>query len=489
VGRRRRQRGEGSIYQRSDGRWVAEVHLGYKANGRPDRRYFYGSTPAEALEKKREFLTSREAGYTPIKGKGWMVAAWLDHWLHKIVKDQVRESTWHRSYRGKVEQHLIPNLSGYLRDLDEAALDELYAKLKRQGLSAVSITQIHAILSRALKVAVQRKLIPRNPCHFTRPPSAERAEPMPPEREETRRILTAVRSRWNGARWALALTTGIRQGEALGLLWPMLDLADLDNASMRIAWELVRLPWQHGCEDPHACGAARHRYPCPPDPADCPKAQRTSGRRHVCARPSPPRCREHEGRCPTWCEPDCVKHAAACPQRTGGGLVLTEPKSTKSKRTVPLPRPLAEWLVEHRTWQEAARVASPVWEGWGHDGKVCPRRLRPREVVCPACRLPVRRDTLVFAQPSGRPVDARRDWGEWTALLEELELPHYRVHDARHGTATLLLEEGVDAVVVQELLGHSTPAFTQQVYQHVRPRVARQATDRLGAVLFDDGAG
>ncbi len=483
----RRQQGEGSVYQRgSDGRWVAELHLGYKPNGQADRRYFYGATPDAVIEKRRKFIADREAGFTPQKGKGWTTAGWLHHWLHKVIKNQVRESTWHKSYRAKTEMHLIAELGGWLKDLDETQLDELYAKLKRKGLAPSTIVQIHAILSRALKVAVQRKLIPRNPCQFTRPPTAERAEPLPPEREEATRTLKAVRGRWNGARWGLALAVGVRQGEALGLTWPCVDLTDLDRATVRVAYELVRLPWQHGCEDAHACGKRRHRYPCPPNPFDCPKAARTAGRRHVCVRPCPPRCKAHdEGKCPRWCEPDCARHAASCPERTGGGLVLTEPKSAKSKRTIPLPRPLAEWLAEHRTWQEADRVANAAGEGWGHDGKTCPRRPRPREVVCPACRRPAKKDSLVFTQPSGRPVDSRRDWGEWKALLAELGIPEYRVHDARHATATTLLEAGVDVVVVQEMLGHASPGFTQEVYQHVRPRLAREAADRMGEALWE----
>jgi integrase len=481
----RRQHGEGSVYQRTDGRWVSEIHLGYKSNGTPDRRYFYGKTAEESLAKKQRFANAREDGFTPQKGKGFTVAAWLHHWLHKIVKDQVRESTWHKSYRGKTEQHLIPNLSGYLRDLDEQQLDELYVKLRRDGLSPATITQVHAILSHALKVAVKRKLIPRNPCTFTRPPSGDRVESVPPERAEAASVLAAVRTRWNGSRWGLALALGLRQGEALGLTWPMLDLADLDNASVRVAWELVRLPVEHGCDDLHACGVAsgRHRYPCP---ADCPKAARRAGRRHSCVRACPRRCREHEaGQCPRFCAEDCVKHATACPDRTGG-LVLTEPKSQKSKRTAPLPRPLAAWLVEHRTWQEAQRVGNPGWAGWGHDGAVCDRRARAREVVCPACRRPSKSDSLVFAQQSGMPIDARRDWQEWTDLLDELGVPHYRVHDGRHFAATTLLEEGADVVVAQELLGHASPSFTQSAYQHVRPRLAREAADRMGSALWSD---
>lgn len=486
--RRRRQRGEDSIYQRSDGRWTCQVFLGTRPDGKPDRRWLYGKSPEEVIEARQKFRTQVSDGFVPAKGRGQTVGEWMSHWLHNIAKTEIRENTWNRSYRSKVEKHIIPGLGRLrLKSLAEQGaeqpIEEFYARLRTEaGLSAASILQIHRILSRALKVATMRGLIPRNPCQFVTPPTIDRVEVLPPERDEAATILDAVAGRRNGARWALGLAAGPRQGEVLGLMWSHLDLEDLDHASVRIAWELVRLPWKHGCEDSHACGARRHRNPCPPDPADCPKSRRASGKRHICKRPCPARCREQHA-CPEFCAPDCTRHASTCPQRHGGGLVLTEPKSKKSKRTVSLPGQVASLLVAHRKAQAAERLAHPQWIGWGHD---CDRRPRARETVCPACRLPVKADSLVFTQPNGQPVDPRRDWQEWADLLEELGLPHYRTHDGRHFTATTALEAGIDVVVVQEMLGHATPAFTQEVYQHVTPRLQRDAADRIGGALWGD---
>lgn len=486
-GRRRRQHGEGSVYQRADGRWVCELHLGFRPDGKPDRRYLYGVTSEEVVEKRRKFWSAQDDGFTPAKGRGATAAEWLSHWLHNIVKREVRESTWNRSYRPKVEGRVIPGLGRrvLLKDLDETRIEEFYTRLQEDdGLAPATVLQIHRILSRALKIAAKRQLIPRNPCSFITVSLGDKPEIVPPERHEATSVLDAVLGRWNGARWALALSVGPRQGEALGLVWPMLDLDNLDQASVQIMWELVRVPWQHGCDDPHACGAERHQYPCPDD---CPKAQRKAGRRHTCKTPCPSNCgNRHPGKCPTFCDDDCTRHASTCQQRQGGGLMLTPPKSQKSRRTAALPRPVAELLLEHRTWQEAQRVANPAWTGWGHDSKTCDRRPRAREVVCPKCRKPTRKDALVFTQANGQPVDARRDWQEWSDLLAELGLPHYRPHDGRHFAATTALEEGVDVVVVQEMLGHATPAFTQATYQHVRPSLQRAAADKMGAALWGD---
>jgi integrase len=61
--------------------------------------------------------------------------------------------------------------------------------------------------------------------------------------------------------------------------------------------------------------------------------------------------------------------------------------------------------------------------------------------------------------------------------------PRIRFHDLRHSTATLLLEEGVELVVIKELLGHAHIGVTATVYAHVRLRLQRQALDALGNTL------
>jgi integrase len=68
-------------------------------------------------------------------------------------------------------------------------------------------------------------------------------------------------------------------------------------------------------------------------------------------------------------------------------------------------------------------------------------------------------------------------------LLERAGLRVIRFHDLRHSTATLLLEQGIDLVVIKELLGHAHIGVTAGVYAHVRLRLQRQAIDSLGDAL------
>jgi len=238
----RRQHGEGSLYQRKDdGRWIASVNLGNDARGKRQRRVFTATTPEAARLKREAFLDRRRDGFTMPKGRPPTVAEWCRHWLVKIAKPQVEATTWERSYRPYVELHIIPFFAAMpLPELAEEDIEAFHARLQGRGLSAATIAQVHRIMSRAMKVAVARGRIARNPCSFVSPPQVVREEPRTPSAEETAAILAACAQWHNGARWVLAITTGIRQGEALALRWSDTDLASVP-ASVTIRRSAARV--------------------------------------------------------------------------------------------------------------------------------------------------------------------------------------------------------------------------------------------------------
>lgn len=498
----RRQHGEGSVYQRaSDKRWVAVEDLGWR-NGRRERRDFYGDSPDEAIDARAEFRRGLDEGFEKPKGRGDTVADWIWHWLYDIavLKDSTRPG-----YASLIRHHIVPAI-GRIRLPDLAgddgieAIEDLYAGMRREGLGESTVLKTHAVLARALKVAAKRRKIKMNPCDYVERPNPGKAKPVPPTVSEARRVLAAAQLLPSGARWDAGLNLGLRQGEALGLLRPCLDL---EAGTMRIDWELVRLTWQHGCQDPHACGASLHRYACP---VPCLKHRHTADcggpgcgrKRHECPAWCRPGCTRHghDPECPPrcgrkdhvhryGCKPGCTRHASSCPERTGGGLILDTPKSDETGALIPVPGYLAAGIEQHLARRDAARKAmGPDWTGWGHD---CDRRPRPADVVCPACRKPVDPAALVFADEHGRPVDPREDWGEWTELLKQLGIPHKRVHDGRHFAATLLLEQGVDVRIVQAILRHSD-VRTTELYTHVAVKLGREALERSAAALWGEDA-
>lgn len=89
----------------------------------------------------------------------------------------------------------------------------------------------------------------------------------------------------------------------------------------------------------------------------------------------------------------------------------------------------------------------------------------------------------MFTTPQGKAIDPTNLTRAFTTLLRKAGLRRIRFHDLRHSTATLLLEQGVELVVIKELLGHAHIGVTATVYAHVRLRLQRQAIDTLGTAL------
>ena len=103
-----------------------------------------------------------------------------------------------------------------------------------------------------------------------------------------------------------------------------------------------------------------------------------------------------------------------------------------------------------------------------------------------AMRSPGPRRPGSSAQPRstvGRPINPRPDWAEFKDILKAAGIDDARPHDARHTAATLLLEQGVDISVVQEILGHATLAVTKR-YTHVTKKLTRAAAKRMGKALW-----
>lgn len=223
----RRQHGEGSVYQRSsDGRWFAVVDLGWKG-GKRERRVFSGATPAVAMERRAKFLDRKRDGFVMPKGRPAYVSEWLLHWLHNVAKREVEATTWHKSYRQKVTDLICPWFERVvLAELAEEDVEEWHAHLeatisKRTGrpLSPSTIGQAHRIFAAAIKEAVVRGKLGRNPVANVTPPRAAEPDLDPPSADDVEVILKRCETWPNGARWALAITTGLRQGEALELQW------------------------------------------------------------------------------------------------------------------------------------------------------------------------------------------------------------------------------------------------------------------------------
>jgi integrase len=237
---KKRGNGEGSIYRRRDGRWVGQ-YLVHTAKG-PQYRYLYGKTRAVVAEKLTRAMADRDSGLIFDAGKV-TVGDYLDRWLADTVKGTVRTSTYERNEE-IVRLHIKPSLGQVgLKKLTPAHVRGLYSEKLDSGLAPATVRRIHSTLHKALSQAVSDGIVPRNAAYVKAPrPAPEEIRPL--SEDEARAFLDAARQTGERfeALYVLAITTGLRRGELLGLRW---DDADLEFGTLRVGRALVREGGRH----------------------------------------------------------------------------------------------------------------------------------------------------------------------------------------------------------------------------------------------------
>jgi integrase len=144
-------------------------------------------------------------------------------------------------------------------------------------------------------------------------------------------------------------------------------------------------------------------------------------------------------------------------EQGGGGFRFDEPKTNRSRRSIPISQGLVDEIKRHRRGQLEERLKM---------GKVYSDF------------------DLVFASEIGTPHQKKniRD-RHFKPLLKKAGLPEIRLYDLRHTTATLLLSGGVNPKIVSERLGHASIVLTLDTYSHVLPTMQEDATARLETML------
>ena len=371
---KRRGHGEGAIYRRTDGRWVASVDLGWDA-GRRRRKSVYGKTRTDVAARLTKLLAEQQNG-RPAVPEALTVGSFLESWLEDAIRPRVRPKTYY-SFEQIVRTHLIPGLGKH-------RLNKLTPQHVRQFINAkqaAGYTRIPGyalgLLRRALRYGEAEGLVARNVASLVDSPAATVTEIEPYDETEARAFLNAVKGDRLEAVYAVAIGVGLRRGEALALTWEDIDL---DEGLLTVRRQL---------------------------------------------------------------------------QRVAGKLVFSEPKTAKSKRTIALPKLLVESLKAHRLRQLQERML-----------------MGPRWVE----------SDLVFTTRTGTPIEPRNFVRHFHLMRERAGLRYQRVHDLRHCAGSLLIAQGVHSRVVQEILGHSTPAMTNR-YTHVVPASVREAAERMNVAL------
>jgi integrase len=223
MARKRRGRGEGSIYQRANGTWCATISVGYDNTGKRKRRTLFGESKQAVLDKLKK-QASEVTHLQGVDSQRIKVGAYMDRWLKDAAMARVRPTTY-ANYEGVIKNHIKPYIGGLqLAKLAALNIHGMYSSMQQSGKSAETIRLVHAVLRRALKQAVRWRLIPYNMSADVDRPKVEKADITPLTADQVNRLIEAARDERLEAIYIMAVTTGMRLGELFGLQWCDVDL-------------------------------------------------------------------------------------------------------------------------------------------------------------------------------------------------------------------------------------------------------------------------
>ncbi len=379
---KRRANGEGNIRKRKDGRWEGRYTAGYDPTiGKRIMKNVLGETQAETKEKLNKAIADSQQ-LDVSKTGNYTVASWLTTWYEVYAEPRIRPNT-KAYYLNYIHNHIIPNIGSIkLEKLTTIQIQKFYSKLQKSGrvqregqaklkdksLSPRVVRGVHTLLSNCLEQAVAERLILTNPAVGCKLPKLEKKEMHILPQEKIGLYLAEAEERELLAMFYLELTTGLRRGELLALLWTDLDI----------------------------------------------EARTISITKQV--------------------------------HRINGELVVSQPKTQNSIRTLVLPQQAVDLLVE----EHAKHPDNPY--------------------MFPSSKTGTMYDPDAFRRIHDK-------------ILKTIDAEHVRFHDMRHLFATLSLKNGVDVKTLSGVLGHYSAGLTLNTYTHATTQMKQDAADTIGAVI------
>lgn len=207
---------EGSVYQRKDGRWVAAVTIQEK------RLFKYFKMKKDAKEWLKQTLAQTDAGLS-IQGARYTLSEYSYEWL-KAISGSLRPNTFSQ-YVQVFTQHINPSLGKMkLKDIRPEHIQALYNRKITSGAGVRTVLVIHGVLHHALRQALKTGLIIRNPADAVIRPRLVRKEMKTLNDTQIRNLLLASQGTRLETLLYVAVTTGLRMGEIIGLKWEDLDM-------------------------------------------------------------------------------------------------------------------------------------------------------------------------------------------------------------------------------------------------------------------------
>ncbi len=379
---KKRANGEGSLRKRSDGRWEGRYTAGRDpVTGKAIYKNVLAKTQKECKEKLDRAI-EKNGKVDVIRSGKYTVAEWVRLWFETYSKPSIREQTAYY-YNNYIEKHIVPGIGDIKLDkLTTIQIQQFYNKLKTsgrvqryehielkdKGLSNRFIRGVHSLLNSALEQAVRERLITANPAEGCKLPKIEKKEMKVLLPEQIGSYLQEANRRGLLPAYYLELTSGLRRGELLALLWTDLDVK---NMTISVTKQVNRI---------------------------------------------------------------------------NGQLKVSQPKTSNSIRTIPIPKQAVDLLIlEHEKHPDNPYMFPSPKTGTMYDP------------------------------------DSFRHTHE--KILAAAGIEHIRFHDLRHTFATLSLQNGVDVKTLSNTLGHYSAGFTLDTYTHATQRMKREAADTIGSVI------
>ena len=249
---KKRANGEGSIRKRKDGRWEGRYTAGCDpTTGKPIHKSVLAKTQSEAKKKLKQAIAEAEK-LDMSRAKSYTLGAWIKLWYEVYAEPRLREKT-KDYYLNYIDNHIIPELGNtpleklttiqiqkFYNDLQKSGRIQRYThiKLKDKGLSTRVVRGIHTLLNNCLEQAVAERLLLTNPAKGCRLPKLEKREMKILPEDKIGPYLAEAERRGLLAAFYLELTTGLRRGELLALLWTDLDV---ENMTISVSKQVNRI--------------------------------------------------------------------------------------------------------------------------------------------------------------------------------------------------------------------------------------------------------
>ena len=249
---KRRANGEGNIRKRKDGRWEGRYTAGYDPeSGKRIIKNVLGKTQAEVKEKLKTAISESQK-LDVSKAGNYTVASWVRTWYEVYAEPRIRPNT-KAYYTNYIENHIVPGIGDVPLDkLTTFQIQRFYNNLQKTGrvqrknfpelkdksLSPRVVRGVHTLLHNCLEQAVAEHLLLANPAQGCKLPQLEKKEMKILPQEKIGMYLAEAERRGLLAAFYLELTTGLRRGELLALLWTDLDV---ENMTISVSKQVNRI--------------------------------------------------------------------------------------------------------------------------------------------------------------------------------------------------------------------------------------------------------